>query len=279
LTADLTSAWAGLLYFTARLKSAGAEPQPLITFPEGNGRIVHYLAEQAGKRLQTGIAVSQISPSTEGPIEVVSFNTTTQEVTGFRAKHVIFAAPQFLASRLITGFSERTGRATNDFQYGSWLVANLHLRNRPGEKSFPLSWDNVIHDSASLGYVVATHQTGQDHGPTVLTWYHAYCNADPTGRREYLLQAKWADLAEVVLTDLERPHPEIRSLVERLDIFRWGHAMIRPKPGFISSRQRREARLPDGNIHFAHTDLSGIALLEEAFDHGCRAANEVISAL
>ena len=191
---------------------------------------------------------------------------------------MIFAAPQFLAPRLIEGFAERTGRTAEQFEYGSWIVANVHLSRRPRESGFPLSWDNVIHASRSLGYVVATHQSGNDHGPTVLTWYHPLCDDNVKAARTKLLNAKWSDLADVVLTDLERPHPEIRELVTRLDVFRWGHAMIRPRPGFITSRQRREAAQSDGNIHFANTDLSGIALFEEAFDHGLRAADEVLAA-
>lgn len=282
LTADQTSAWAGLLYFTARLRAPGSDHQPLITWPEGNGRIISYLADQIGPRLQTGIAVTQITPVSKSDgdrVEVTCFNTQTEAVTGLQARHVIFAAPQFLASRLITGFTERTGRLTNEFEYGSWFVANLHLKARPQERSFPLCWDNVIHDSKSLGYVVATHQAGRDYGPTVLTWYYPFCEANAKGIREHLLAATWTDLAEVVLTDLERPHPKIRQLVDRLDIFRWGHAMIRPKPGFISGDQRRQASQPDGRIHFANTDLSGVALFEEAFDHGCRAGKEVLARL
>jgi hypothetical protein len=57
---------------------------------------------------------------------------------------------------------------------------------------------------------------------------------------------------------------------------RWGHAMIRPRPGFIWSGARIQAQLPFRGIHFAHTDLSGIALFEEALDHGVRAAQEVL---
>jgi hypothetical protein len=30
-------------------------------------------------------------------------------------------------------------------------------------------------------------------------------------------------------------------------------------------------------VHFANTDLSGVALFEEAFYHGLRAADEVLS--
>jgi len=35
---------------------------------------------------------------------------------------------------------------------------------------------------------------------------------------------------------------------------------------------------PLGRLHFAHTDLSGLALFEEAFDHGVRAAAEILAA-
>jgi hypothetical protein len=87
----------------------------------------------------------------------------------------------------------------------------------------------------------------------------------------------WQSCADVVLTDLQRPHPNIRALTERLDIMRWGHAMIRPRPGFVWSAARRQAALPFRGIHFANTDLSGIALFEEAFYHGVRAAEEVLA--
>jgi hypothetical protein len=54
--------------------------------------------------------------------------------------------------------------------------------------------------------------------------------------------------------------------------------MISPRPGFIWGSERRKALNPYRNIHFAHTDLSGIALFEEAFYHGLRAAKEVLTA-
>ena len=57
---------------------------------------------------------------------------------------------------------------------------------------------------------------------------------------------------------------------------RWGHAMISPRPNFIWGGIREQAVKPRRNIHFAHTDLSGVALFEEAFYHGLRAATEVI---
>jgi len=55
--------------------------------------------------------------------------------------------------------------------------------------------------------------------------------------------------------------------------------MILPRPGFISGSERREAARPLGAIHFAHSDLSGASIFEEAVDRGVRAAQDVLSAL
>ena len=53
--------------------------------------------------------------------------------------------------------------------------------------------------------------------------------------------------------------------------------MIRPTLGLIWGASRQEARKPLGNVHFAHTDLSGAALFEEAHAHGVRAAEEILA--
>jgi len=282
LTADQTSAWAGILYFAARQPAPGSDHQPLMTWPAGNGHLIKFLTERAGPKVHSNAAVAQITPGSIKPEENATltwFDTETNAVHGIRAKQIIFAAPQFLAPRLISGFASARGTEVADFRYGSWIVANLHLSDRPQDPGFPISWDNVIHDSKSLGYVVSTHQSGRDHGATILTWYYPYTDNDIRQVRNALMEASWSDLADVVLTDLEVAHPEIRKLTTRIDVFRWGHAMIRPTVNFISGESRRQAKRPFGRVHFANTDLSGIALFEEAFDHGCRAANEVLEAL
>lgn len=140
-----------------------------------------------------------------------------------------------------------------------------------------MAWDNVIRESRSLGYVTATHQSGADHGPTVLTWYYPFADDEATITRKQMLQLKWADWVDVVLTDLRRAHPDIDALVTRVDVMCWGHAMIQPLPGFVWGPAREQASKPLGPIHFAGTDLSGVALLEEAFFHGVRAAEEVLA--
>lgn len=280
LTAEQTSAWAGLFYFASRLRKPEEESQPLITWPEGNGRIVAHLHEKARSRVRLELAAAEIVPKDDGGVDVIAVSHDGATARGFHAERVIFAAPQFLTRYLIRPFREEGAPAhVREFEYGSWMVANLFLEDRPRfELGFPLAWDNVIYESPSLGYVVATHQKGMDHGPTVFTYYYPLTDDDPRAARARLLEMDWRAWADVALTDLARPHREIRALTRRLDVMRWGHAMIRPRPGFIWGRARDSAQKIFRGVHFAHTDLSGVALFEEAFDHGLRAAEEVLSA-
>lgn len=279
LTLERTSAWAAILYFAARLRPDSPHSQDVITWPAGNGRIVEHLASQLNTKLQRNKLVCQIIPPdnarSHDPTRVVALDAQSNSPTGYLAQQVIFAAPQFVAPYVVDDFRQGS-YSPGAFRYSSWLVANVHLANRPQESGFPLCWDNVFYESKSLGYVVSTHQTGTDHGPTILTWYYPFAEELATVSREQLLQWAWSDWAELVLADLETAHADIRALVNRIDIMRWGHAMVQPYPGFMWGKTRRAASLPDRSIHFANTDLSGIALMEEAFYHGVRAADEVL---
>lgn len=256
-TLETTSAWAGVFYFASR------DQRPVITWPEGNGRIVQFLSRELIPH--KNLVAVHVTPS--GEVIAARKNFTW----GVRARRVIFAAPQFVAQYAIP-----TRTASRDFTYGSWMVANLTLRDRPRSHGFPLAWDNVLYESPSLGYVAATHQRGVDHGRTVLTYYYPLTAPDA---RRHLLQTGRDAWADVALSDLSRAHPEIRELTERVDVMRWGHAMVSPTPGFVWSESRRRASEPHGVIHFANTDLSGVALCEEALYHGVRAAEEALAGL
>jgi hypothetical protein len=280
LSVNQTSAWAGLFYFASRVRSPGAEAQPLLTWPEGNGRLVDHLRAPIADRIHLGRAVSEIIPLAGGTqgVDIIAVSHDGSDVHGFHAEHAIFCAPHFLAPHLIRGFKQERGTDAAEFEYGSWLVANLLLGDRPVETGFPLAWDNVLYDSPSLGYVTATHQQGIDQGSTVFTYYYPFCDADPRVARERLLGLDWEECAEIVLADLAQAHPDIRGLVARLDVMHWGHAMIRPRPGFLWGGPRGRESRPFGTVHFANTDLSGVALFEEAFHHGLRAGEEVLQA-
>ncbi|MDB4936097.1 MAG: hypothetical protein JWP87_3069 [Labilithrix sp.] len=283
-----TSAWAGLHYYASRLLGPGREPQAVLTWPAGNGWLVARLQEKlrANRRLRLGLAAIDVMP-----VANVETGATGVDVTaigpaplaaGFHAKRVIFAAPQFVARAVVRPYRDAPPPHLAAFQYGAWMVANITLSARPKARQrgeHMMAWDNVLRDSPSLGYVVATHQTGRDHGPTVITYYHPLCDEDPGAARRRLYAAGRDEWADVALADLETAHPDIRELATRVDVVRWGHAMVRPSPGFVFGGARAAAARPLRGIHFANTDLSGVALFEEAFHHGIRAADEALAAI
>ncbi|CAN5802576.1 FAD-dependent oxidoreductase [soil metagenome] len=276
LKLDQTSAWAGLFYFCSRVRKSGEESQAFITFPEGNGRFVNFLADKIKDKIRTKTIALEIIPNETG-VDVIYLDTKTNEIRGIRAEKAIFAAPIFTAKYLIRDFKTNPPNFVNEFQHNAWFVANLFLKDRPKNrftKDFPLAWDNVLYESSSLGYVNATHQKGIDYGQTVFTYYYPMA-AEENGRAK-LFALDHAQLADIVLSDLSMAHKDIRQLTTRIDIMRWGHAMISPRPNFLFNGARDEAQKPFRYIHFAHSDLSGIALFEEAFYHGIRVANEIL---
>lgn len=195
------------------------------------------------------------------------------EAAAYICDAVIFAAPTFLAPYLI----DKAPRAES-FVYSPWLTANLTLNRTPVQKGAEPAWDNVIFDSPALGYVNATHMSvasRQEH--TVWTYYWSLGeNNNPAEARTLLLAKDWGYWKEAILDDLARAHPDIRQCVSRIDIMRLGHAMVRPRPGFVFSAERAHWLKPLGRIFFANSDLSSFSIFEEAQYRGVRAADEAL---
>lgn len=262
LAADV-SAWAGIHYFAARPET---EPGPLV-WPEGNGWIVRRLVERVGARLHTGEPVTRIAPSATG----ADVSTAKRRV---QCDVVVWAAPSFLASYVIDG------APSVGWTYSPWVTANVLLERQPRGAGPDLAWDNVLFDSPSLGYVPADHQSLATHrGRAVWTWYMALAESQPAAAREALTSRDWGWWRDFVLSDLERAHPDIRRCVSRIDVMRFGHAMPRPTVGFLSSSERQRFRDASGPVFFAHSDVSGLPLFEEAQDRGVTAAERVLERL
>jgi NAD(P)-binding Rossmann-like domain len=252
-----TSAWAGIHYFASR----EPEDKGPLTWPQGNGWIVQRLLERVGSYVRSGQMVHRVAKRKR------TFSVFSGE-TEHQAECVIFAAPTFLAPYIIEGMSP-----LHDFEYSPWLTANLTLDRVPATYPTDLTWDNVVMDSPTLGYVDAMHQTLRSHVErTVWTFYWALSDGTPSANRTLLLQKDWNYWKEAILHDLERVHPDIRQCVSRIDVMRFGHAMARPKPGAIFSEERRQLAHVDGRLLFANSDLSGFSIFEEAQYRGVRAA-------
>ncbi|MBK7543719.1 MAG: NAD(P)-binding protein [Candidatus Competibacteraceae bacterium] len=278
---EQTSAWMGIHYFASRDALAqDADGDDVLTWPEGNGWLVERLRERLAAHLVTDALVWRIA-ELDRALAVDAWRPHENRSTRHLARAAIWAAPVFQAPTVFRELAPELTAAIREFQYAPWLVANLSLRAFPEERrGAPLSWDNVLYDSGALGYVVATHQHLTAHADqTVFTWYQALCDGPPAQERQRLLATPWATWAEYILNDLSRPHPDIRQLVTRLDAMRWGHAMVCPRPGFVWSEARQRLERMGDRIAFAHSDLSGYSVFEEANYRGVLAAERVLRML
>lgn len=262
------SAWAGIHYFAAR-KSV---QDNVLTWPEGNGFLVKCLEKYAAGRLRRQHLAYEIALEPDG-VAVKVYDAAQNRSILFLAEKVILATPQFVNQRLLPN----RPLDLSTFHYAPWLVATLVLRDLPGSAGMPLSWDNVIFQGKGLGYINTQHQSvAQIHPKTVITYYCAFDGPDPLALRRELYQKGEEYWQQFVLDDLRQAHPAIDTLLESIDIQRWGHGMISPVPGFIFGQVLAQARQPIGNrIYLAHSDLSGMSLFEEAFHQGLEAAENL----
>jgi glycine/D-amino acid oxidase-like deaminating enzyme len=255
------SAWAGLHYFSSRDND---EKGPL-TWPEGNGWIVKRLLERVGRFVRAGQPVRAIQR------EKSAFRVRAGD-TDYLCDAVIFAAPTFLAPYIIEG-----GQPIAGCEYSPWMTANLTLETIPDLDRGEPAWDNVIMSSPALGYVDAMHQSLRSvAGRTVWTFYWSLAEMGPSAARSFLIAKDWAYWKEAILTDLERVHPRIRACVSHLDVMRIGHAMVRPTVGAVFSAQRQALKRSRDRLVFAHSDVSGLSLFEEAQFRGVTAADRVL---
>ncbi len=271
---DTVSAWAGLHYFASRhgFHATGDEADDadaVFTWPEGNGWLTARLAAPLQERLHGGRTVLRVAEGRHG-VDVVAWDEATSRLEGWTADTVICALPLFVAARLFDPAPPALREAAAALRYAPWLVANLHidapLLERQGVAP---AWDNVIYGSAGLGYVDAMHQSLRAvPGATVLTAYHALPMAD----RGDLLKRPWTDWAERVLQDLDTVHPDLRQRLQRIEMMRYGHAMAVPVPGLQDRAALQALRAMRGRVRFAHADLAGYSVFEEAFVAGCESA-------
>ncbi|MGY4396264.1 hypothetical protein ACVWZA_001437 [Sphingomonas sp. UYAg733] len=273
---DQTSAWAGIHYFAGRREhSANAGADTVLTWPEGNAHLAGRMAAHLKDHLACGQIIHRVRTGKTG-VEIDSFDVATGTGRRIKAQAAILAMPHFITARVLpTGTADAAG-----FGYAPWIVANVTVDRAPAGAGFNLAWDNVSWTSKSLGYVVATHQSlASTPGPTVLTWYMAMSDTTPAAARRELLDRPLEHWQDTVRADLIETNPDLKGAIRRIDVWRWGHAMIRPTPGFFWSGAREKAATPQPPLFFAHSDLSGLSLFEEAHYRGTLAAQNAMTHL
>lgn len=279
------SAWAGIHYFACRDGEAqNATPETVLTAPEGNAWLaagmLRAIRERVGDRLLGSALAFQVSASRRPrgrTIAVDLWLPQEQRVVRVFTEQLIWAAPLFLIPYVFVDRPD-LAEAARQYSYAPWLVANLSLAHFPEDRlGAPRAWDNVLYGAAGLGYVVATHQQMRLRpAATVLTYYRALDDFGPARGREVLRDTPREIWAEQILRELAGPHPDIRQVTTQLDVFRNAHAMSRPVPGLLWSGVREHFSADGAHLLFAHADVSGFSLFEEAQYRGVLAAERTL---
>ncbi len=272
------SAWAGLHYFASRHGfMAGAdegEREAVLTWPEGNAWLSQRLAEGLGPRLRSGQTLLRISPGRH-QVQAWAWNEAAGRVERWTADQLVLALPLMVAVRLVDAPPPALQQAAPQLSYAPWLVSNLLLEAAPLDRlGVGPAWDSVVYGSPALGYVDARHQELRPahSGPALISHYWAL----PLARRGELLSQDWGFWARQVLAELASTHPDLPQRLLRLDMARYGHAMSVPLPGVRSSPALQAlATQAQGRLHFAHSDLAGYSVFEEAYTQGLLVAQRL----
>lgn len=272
------SAWTALHYFASRKgKGANASHDDVLTWPQGNGWLAEQLQKSIRPQLSNNCLVTSIKHEQEKLI-ITYYDVKENKLKAYAAMQCILAVPQFVAARLLNDAS-RISTVHNSLFYTPWMVANITTAPLQERAGVPLSWDNVLYHSTSLGYVNASQQAISQHIPVYnFTFYLPLTEKDCIAERKRALATSHAAWVDLIINELKIAHPDIREKVTNIDIMIWGHAMVQPLPGLMHGPLRKELSTSvNRNIHFAHTDIAGISIFEEAFYQGLNAAKSVLA--
>ena len=228
---------------------------------------------------RTLTAVVAIRPVPEGA-ELACVDIGSGRRYRVRARSVIYAGKLHTAPFVVSEMPSEQRRGMSQLRYSPWLVAALHLKREGAGDLSPdrLAWDNVLYQGPSVGYLDACHQGPVGQRGRTLVYYRPFAR-DPEKARRSLLHQGHRSWSDAVMSDLTAAHPGLEDLVERLDLYLWGHAMVRPEVNVMWGNGLQLRQLRCGAVSFATCDVSGLPLFEEAAFHGIRAAEECLDLL
>lgn len=266
------SAWAALNFF-------GSEFQPVLSRPGGNAHLADALAERVGaSRLAPGrFVVRVVNEPASGEVHVSVLEG--EALTTLRARAVVYAGPRYLARHVLPDLVTAGRDDTSDLEYAPYLVAAVHVSETPAG----LGYDNWIQTPSFVTDVIVADWAGLDDPASApLTRENTlscYCPQLGPGKRAELSSTSFEDYEARVLEALEAALPGVRATVTGVDLYRWGHGMLRPRVGSVFAASRVASQAPLGRIFFASHDVDGLPAFENAVGAALRAAGEVLAAL
>lgn len=285
------SAYAGLHYFAAR----GNDQAAVLTWSDGLNHLAEKMRQHMGLQEKQDLppsshlhfrqpeswAASALHIKEHNDfVDMTVYHHTSQTTAHIRAQNVIVATPLFVAQHIVENMKNYAGDGFRLPESAPWLIGNFVLNAFPPELPHSeLAWDNVVHGSSHLGYVLATHQSLRVAKPeqTIFTTYTALNHDTPQNVRKWLLQASDEALLHYAMHDLLTVYGKhFPRHVQHAELTVRGHAMAVPKVGYLSQSSLHQLRAHSSRLLFAHSDLSGYSVFEEAVYWGVQAAQKLL---
>lgn len=284
------SAFAGLHYFAAR----GHDHDAVLTWPDGLARLCERLSAHIGVQTLAvppphaawqfsspaliNASALQIDEQ-DDHVDVLLYHHPDRRTLRIRARHVISALPLHIARHIVVR-PEHYGLHDTLPQTSAWIIGNFLCAPLPPERDdSALAWDNVIYPSPALGYIYAGHQHIRLAKPehSLFTTYHALPHDNPSAARHWLQSAGEDELLAHAAQDLVNAYGKrIWRHIKSVHLTLRGHAMSIPHPGYLD--RLATLRAHHSRLTFAHTDMSGYSVFEEAVYWGAQAARKRLSA-
>ena len=273
-TLEHCSAWAGLHFFRSSPAADGHET-PVISFAKGLGFLSERLASHFPEgSIRTATWAVQVE-NKPNEVWITAWNESAAQFYALKSRYVVVALPKNQVYHLVAGLAESGRDEFRGHMYSPWMVANVHLKHLPdyGEEG-EIRWDNTIFDSWTMGYVNNSYTNEPNRSPEARHVWSLYAcfPDDSVVERAKMIDKDWNYWRKLVVAELKLAHPEIESLIERLDVWLWGHPMRQPSVGSVWGPKREAMQQAFGRVHFSHVDTCGVPVVEEAIDQAMRLA-------
>lgn len=248
-----------------------AEPAGNLTLPGGLGALTATLYKNHKDRIKLGCRAVRVTQSLDEAR--VIYEDRKGESHMLKAKTVVMAIPSNLLEDIIPDLPEEKKKVIEKTRYASYMVAAV-LCNE-------VFWDDKGYDTWINGtffrdIIDATwiSRDGKPYEnkkqPHVLSLYI------PMGEKglKEMMTTSTEEYKEMILKDLEKVVPGSREKVEDVRLYRFGHSMHVPEPGFMSNTVPI-LRKPFFRIYFAGAEVEGLPCNESAILSGYNAAKQV----
>jgi len=236
------SAAAGLNFFAG-------EADEVAVFPGGNAYVAeallsHLRDELPKKHLRTRCLVFDVTLENDGVL--VTFLNQEDKLETIKAEKLVFSCPKFVVGKLLNGITTDRLNAIGDLRYHSYLVANLLIDKKVGEKHYDLfnlgagkvGWDDLekYSDLINATDIVNGNFATPHSDKSVLTLYRGipYDGARPDLYAEDAYPRYRARFEKQVYDEILPAFNIGKSDLVDLRLTRWGHPLPCADVGLVA---------------------------------------------